>query len=185
MKSRSVPKILSSPKTVTCLITNDGWVKRQRNIADPAKSRLRQGDSVLACVAGSTRKSIGFFSSTGVCYTARMIDIPASTGFGEPIQKLFKLKDGERIVSAISFDERVIGNVYADPKQPDYCPEVHGLAASSNGYALRFGLEDLRRTLHAQRSSIRPGVHRSRNHRRLSRLMARKRSWPFRKTAAP
>ncbi len=125
------------------LITRDGWVKRQKNIADPSKSRLRQGDSILALVAGSTRNSIGFFSSKGVCYTARMIDIPASTGFGEPIQKLFKLKDGERIVSALSFDPRVIGNVFADPKEPDYCPDIHGLAASSNGYALRFGLETL------------------------------------------
>ena len=125
------------------LITRDGWVKRQKNIADPEKSRLRQGDRVLACVAGSTRKTVGFFSSTGVCYTSRMIDIPASTGFGEPIQKLFKLKDGERIVSALSFDSRVIGNVFADPKEPDYCPEVHGFAASSNGYALRFGFEGL------------------------------------------
>ena len=123
------------------LITKEGWVKRQKNIADPSKSRLRQGDSVLACVGGSTRNTIGFFSSTGVCYTARMIDIPASTGFGDPIQKIFKLKDGERIVSVLSFDRRVIGDVFPDPKQPDYCPDVHGLAASSNGYALRFGLE--------------------------------------------
>lgn len=125
------------------LITKDGWVKRQKNIADPAKSRLRQGDSVLDCVAGSTRNTIGFFSSTGVCYTSRMIDIPASTGFGDPIQKLFKLKDGERIVAVLSFDPRVIGNVFPDPKKPDYCPDIHGFAASSNGYALRFGFENL------------------------------------------
>ena len=123
------------------LITRDGWVKRQRQIADPSKSRLRQGDGVLAVVAGSTRATVGFFSSTGVCYTARFADIPASTGFGDPIQKLFKLKDGERIVSALSFDPRAIGDVYADPKAPEYCPEIHGLAASSNGYALRFGLD--------------------------------------------
>ncbi|MFT7630133.1 MAG: DNA gyrase/topoisomerase IV subunit A [Mariniblastus sp.] len=123
------------------LITRDGWVKRQKNIADPGKSRVRQGDSVLACVAGSTRNTVAFFSSTGVCYTARMIDISASTGFGDPIQKLFKLKDGERIVTAMSMDPRVVGNVFVDPKQPDYCPDAHGFAAASNGYALRFGLE--------------------------------------------
>lgn len=70
-----------------------------------------------------------------------MIDIPASTGFGEPIQKLFKLKDGERIVSALSFDPRVIGNVFSNPKEPDFYPDIHGFAASSNGYALRFSLE--------------------------------------------
>ena len=123
------------------LITKEGWVKRQKQIADPNKSRVRQGDSVLACLAGSTRETIGFFSSLGVCYTTRMIDIPASTGFGEPIQKLFKMKDGEKIVAAISFDPRLIGDYKEDPKHPDYCPEVHAIAASSNGFALRFGLE--------------------------------------------
>ena len=123
------------------LITTDGWVKRQKQINDPGKSRVRQGDQVLACVAGNTRESIGFFSSHGVCYTARMIDLPASTGFGEPIQKLFKLKDGERIISVLSFDPRAIGDVKEDPNFPDYYPETHALAASSNGFALRFALE--------------------------------------------
>ncbi|MEM7313394.1 MAG: DNA gyrase subunit A, partial [Planctomycetota bacterium] len=122
------------------LITRDGWVKRQKQINDPSKSRVRQGDSVLAVIAGSTRETVGFFSALGFCYTARMIDIPASTGFGEPIQKLFKLKDGDKIVSVMSFDPRVIGDIKDDPKDPDVCPEIHGFAASSNGYALRFGL---------------------------------------------
>jgi DNA gyrase subunit A len=84
---------------------------------------------------------MAFFSSFGVCYTARIIDIPASTGHGEPVQKLFKLKDGERIVTVMSLDPRVIGNVQENPKKPDLCPEVHGFAATSNGYAMRFGLE--------------------------------------------
>lgn len=122
------------------LITRDGWVKRQKQIADPQKSRLREGDKVLDCVAGSTRATVAFFSSYGVCYTTRMIDIPASTGYGEPIQKLFKLKDGEKIVSAISMDPRITKNVHEDPKQPDFCPETHGFAASTGGYSLRFGL---------------------------------------------
>ncbi len=122
------------------LISTDGWVKRQRQIADPNKSRLRDGDRVLACLAGSTRSTIAFFSSLGVCYSARMIDVPPSSGYGEPIQKLFKLKDGERIVAAISLDPRVIGDIQENPKKPNLCPPVHGLAASSNGYAMRFGL---------------------------------------------
>ncbi len=122
------------------LITTDGWVKRQKQINDPAKSRLRNGDTVMAVLAGSTRETVGFFSSMGFCYTCRMIDIPASTGFGEPIQKLFKLKDGEKIVTAMSFDPRTIGDMNEDPKDPEVCPEVHGFAASSNGYALRFTL---------------------------------------------
>jgi DNA gyrase/topoisomerase IV subunit A len=123
------------------LVTRDGWVKRQKQIADPGKSRLREGDSILAMVAGSTRATMAFFSSFGVCYTARFIDIPASTGYGEPIQKLFKMKDGEKIVSVLSLDARIIGNIAEDPKKPEYCPEVHAFAATSNGFAMRFGLQ--------------------------------------------
>ena len=123
------------------LVTRDGWVKRQKQIADPSKSRLREGDSILGLVGGSTRATIAFFSSFGVCYTARLIDIPASTGYGEPIQKLFKMKDGEKIVSVLSLDPRVIGNIMENPKKPDLCPEVHAFAATSSGYAMRFGLQ--------------------------------------------
>lgn len=122
------------------LLTKDGWVKRQKAINDPSKSRLREGDAVLGVVNGSTRATVAFFSSLGVCYTTRLVDIPASTGYGEPVQKLFKMKDGERIVAILSLDPRVIGNIADDPKKPDYCPEVHGFAATSNGFAMRFGL---------------------------------------------
>jgi DNA gyrase subunit A len=119
------------------LVTRDGWVKRQREIKDPAQTRLREGDTVLACEAGSTRASIVFFSNFGTAYTCRIIDVPATTGYGEPIQKLFKLKDGERIVEALSLDPRVIGNI---DEKGDYLPETYAMAASSDGYALCFGL---------------------------------------------
>ena len=49
---------------------------------------------------GSTRATVVFFSNFGTAYTCRIVDVPASTGYGEPIQKLFKFKDGERIVGA-------------------------------------------------------------------------------------
>jgi DNA gyrase subunit A len=123
------------------LVTSDGWVKRQREIKDPGKTRLREGDSVMACFAGSTRASCAFVSNFGYLYTSRIIDLPATTGHGVPIQKFFKLKDGERLVSSFSLDPRVIGNVFVDENNPDYAPETHALAVASDGYAMRFGLE--------------------------------------------
>mgnify|MGYP000677740900 CR=1 FL=1 len=38
-----------------------------------------------------------FFTNFGVAYTCRLVDVPASTGYGEPIQSLFKFRDGERV----------------------------------------------------------------------------------------
>jgi DNA gyrase subunit A len=119
------------------LVTRDGWVKRQKNPIDLEKVRLREGDSVLKASAGSTRATVVFFSNMGVAYTARIIDLPATTGYGEPIQKFFKLKDGETILSAISLDERVIGNISAEGEA---VPEIHAIAASTDGYAIRFSL---------------------------------------------
>ena len=124
------------------LVTSDGWLKRQREIKDPAKTRLREGDSIMACFAGSTRATCAFVSNFGAIYTSRLIDLPATTGHGDPIQKLFKLRDGERIVSAFSLDPRVIGNIFVDEAHPDYAPETHAIAVASDGYALRFGLEN-------------------------------------------
>ena len=127
------------------LVTADGWVKRQKEI-NPETTRLREGDRILSLVAGSTRATIVFFSNFGTAYTARIIDIPATTGYGEPIQKLFKLKDGEKIVAAISIDERVLPPkaTAVDEKKPDAAPKLHGLAVTSDGYSLRFGLDGYR-----------------------------------------
>ncbi|HMJ84515.1 MAG TPA: DNA topoisomerase IV subunit A [Vicinamibacterales bacterium] len=121
------------------IVSRDGWVKRQREVKDLSTTRLREGDSVLAAFAGSTRASCVFFSNFGGAYSCRFIDVPASTGYGEPIQKQFKLKDGERIVAAMSLDPRVAGVITAK-KEGDAAP-VHAVAVSSDGYALRFNLD--------------------------------------------
>ena len=120
------------------LVTTDGWVKRQKEIRDPAATRLREGDRVLSVFGGSTRATCVFLSNFGTAYTCRIIQVQATTGHGEPVQKMFKLKDGERIVAAFSLDPRVVGTIGAEG---DDVPPVHAVAVSSDGYALRFGLE--------------------------------------------
>ena len=127
------------------LVTSDGWVKRQKEI-NPETTRLREGDRILALVAGSTRATMTFLSNYGTAYTCRIIDIPATTGYGEPIQKLFKFKDGEKVVGALSMDERVLPlkSTAINEKKPELAPPTHGLAITSDGYSLRFGLDTFR-----------------------------------------
>ena len=38
---------------------------------------------------GSTRAAVAFFSNLGGCYVSRIVDIPPSTGYGDPVQKFF------------------------------------------------------------------------------------------------
>jgi DNA gyrase subunit A len=121
------------------IISRDGWVKRQKEVKDLSTTRLREGDSVLAAGAGSTRATMVFFSNFGVAYTSRIVDVPASTGYGEPIQKLFKLKDGERIVAAMSLDPRAIAEIKAKHEGGE--PPMHAIAVTSDGYSLRFALD--------------------------------------------
>jgi DNA gyrase subunit A len=121
------------------IVSRDGWVKRQKEVKDVASTRVREGDAVMAVLQGSTRSAVVFFSNFGAAYTSRIIDIPASTGYGEPIQRFFKLKDGERIVAAFSLDPRVVGNI--TPRKEGAEPAVHGVAVSSDGYSLRFSFE--------------------------------------------
>jgi DNA gyrase subunit A len=121
------------------IVSRDGWVKRQKEVKDLSTTRLREGDTVLAAVAGSTRATMVFFSNFGVAYTSRIVDVPASTGYGDPVQKLFKLKDGEKIVAAFSLDPRVAKKIEA--KREGDVPPVHAIGITSDGYAMRFALE--------------------------------------------
>jgi DNA gyrase subunit A len=121
------------------IVSRDGWLKRQKEVRDLSTTRLREGDAVLAVLPGSTRATIALFTNFGAAYTARIIDVPASTGYGEPVQKLFKLRDGEKVIAAFSLDPRTIGRIAA--KKEGDVPPVHALAVTSDGYSLRFGFE--------------------------------------------
>ena len=110
------------------VVTRDGWVKRVRELKDPTSTRMREGDELMALIAGSLKSSLIFFSSAGAAYTTRFNDVPPSTGYGDPVQKLFKFDDNERIVGAVSLD----------PRLP--IPTMM-VAVSKDGYGLRFKLD--------------------------------------------
>jgi DNA gyrase subunit A len=110
------------------ILTRDGWVKRVREVKDPSQTRLREGDEVSAVLAGSLKSNVAFFSNFGTAYVTRFNDIPASTGYGDPVQKLFKFDDGERVVGAVSLDPRL--------ERPEKM-----FALSKHGHGLRFALE--------------------------------------------
>ncbi|RMH05589.1 MAG: DNA topoisomerase 4 subunit A [Nitrospirae bacterium] len=89
-------------------VSADGWIRRVGVIKELSKARIREGDALLTVIGGSTLDTAVFFSNYGSAYTIRIGDIPpARSGYGDPVQKLFKFKDGERVVAALSFDPRL------------------------------------------------------------------------------
>ena len=85
----------------TVLVSRDGWIRRVRELKDPASTRLREGDAVQTVLPATTRDRVAFFSSKGVVYVLAVADVPATTGYGEPVQSFFKFGDGERVVRSV------------------------------------------------------------------------------------
>jgi DNA gyrase subunit A len=113
------------------VLTRDGWVKRVGQLRDISTTRVREGDEVMCVLGGSTKELVVFFSSLGSAYVCRVLDVPATTGYGEPVQKLFKFDDGEQVVAAMSLDPRTLPGAVADTVL---------LAVTKTGLALRFAL---------------------------------------------
>jgi DNA gyrase subunit A len=129
------------------VLTRDGWIKRVGRLASVDTTRVREGDSVMAVVPGSTRDHVVFLAEDGTAYTMRMIDVPATAGYGDPITKFFRLGDQVKIVSMITTDER-----FTPPDQPpkkrakegDDPPGPYLLVVTAQGQVLRTPLSPFR-----------------------------------------
>jgi DNA gyrase subunit A len=124
------------------LVTTGGWVKRQRSM-NLETTRMREGDKPLAVIPGSTRECVVLFTNLGTAYVTRIDAIPASTGHGTPVQKLFKFKDGERVIGACGTDARVMEEFAFEKPElgEDYEePYPHFVALTKQGMSLRFTL---------------------------------------------
>ena len=106
---------------VYVIVTRDGWTKRQRSYTELGAIRVREGDEIGWVLPASTRASVGFLTNFGKCYTLRADALASTTGYGEPVQKLFDFSDKEQVVGVISFDERVLPKPVAEP---DEAPEL-------------------------------------------------------------
>jgi DNA gyrase subunit A len=124
------------------VLTRDGWIKRVGRLASVEGTRVREGDEVLAVVPGSTLDHVIFFADDGTSYTMRISEVPASSGYGEPIVKFFRLADQVRIVAAVTTDER-----FTAVDQPPANGEPAGpylLVATAQGQVLRTPLSPFR-----------------------------------------
>ena len=53
------------------MLTRDGWIRRQREVTDREKLRIREGDALLGLERASTRAPLALFSSLGAESTRR------------------------------------------------------------------------------------------------------------------
>jgi len=123
------------------VVTRDGWVKRVGRLAKVESTRVREGDSVLDVLPGSTVDTAIFFSSDGVAYTVSIDQIPVSSGYGEPLAKHVRMADGASIIAALSTDSRFTP---ADETEDDPTSLPHLLVATASGQVMRVSLSSFR-----------------------------------------
>lgn len=92
---------------VTVILSKMGWIRRAKTIGE--NIRFKNGDDLLALIPANTRDNIAIFTSFGKAYVVKAYDLPSGSGFGEPVQHLFKFGDGERPVTAMNLSNVVSG----------------------------------------------------------------------------
>ncbi len=99
----------------TVVLSREGWIKRVRELKEPTSTRLREGDAIKAVLQGTTRDRLAVFTNRGMLYVLRIHTVPATAGYGEPIQTLFNFQDGEQVVSVDMIPDRPAEDA---PRQP-------------------------------------------------------------------
>lgn len=89
----------------TVILSRQGWVRRIKSeVADVSSLKFREGDALFGWVRVNTGRTVAFLSNFGKAYVIRALDVPATTGFGEPVGSLLSLADGEFMVGLITAD---------------------------------------------------------------------------------
>jgi len=125
------------------VLTADGWIKRVGRLASVEGTRVREGDTVIAVVPASTLDHVIFFADDGTAYTMRVNEVPASSGYGEPITKFFKLSDQVKVIGASTTDERFVPAT-VKPASKDDAPGPYLLVVTQQGMTLRAPLAPFR-----------------------------------------
>jgi DNA gyrase subunit A len=83
------------------IVTRGGWVKRQSSFTEVGRIRVKEHDEVGWLYRSDTTTTLSLIVSDGTAYTMRVGDIPATSGHGSPISRLFTVADGAQIVGVV------------------------------------------------------------------------------------
>lgn len=150
------------------VISKNGWVRKFKNVVEPNTLKYKENDSLLATVKANTRELVAFFTSRGMVYVSKLYNLPYTrTGFGEPVQNLFKFADGEKVISMLSLDPAELATTdqihptensaknsnrqtrlsFAGEKKGG----LEGMIIGSSGYGFRFPISNLIETTRSGR----------------------------------
>ncbi len=136
---------------ITIILSQMGWIRRAKTVGE--NLRFKEGDGLLALIQANTKDNIAVFSSAGKAYVVKAYDLPAGSGFGEPVQHLFKFGDGEKPVSAMNLTRVFAGDAAVAPaadegkkkkagakEEGSEKPAITALSVSARGVGFKFDL---------------------------------------------
>lgn len=129
---------------VTVILTKMGWIRRVKTVGE--NLRFKEGDELLSLLPANTRDNIAAFSSAGKVYVVKAFDLPTGSGFGEPVQSLFKFGDGERPIIAMNLTTVLAGPAPTEEEKGKQTElslaprEVAALTVSAHGVGFKFDL---------------------------------------------
>ena len=138
---------------VHIVLSQNGWIRKLKTVNDPSTLKFKENDQLLGITQCNTRDLLGIFTSRGNAYVTKAYSLPHTrTGFGEPIQSLFKFTDGEKVIGMIRL-----------PATPEEKKKKSGqsslnfdnaeeyMVASANGFGFRFPISNLGETTRSGR----------------------------------
>ena len=148
---------------VHIILSQNGWVRKLKNLSDPSGLKFKENDQLLGILQTNTRNLIALFTSFGIVYVSKVYNLPYTrSGFGEPVQSLFKFGDGEKVVGMLTLSapgegldtpEQSEGQTTMDFLKSDKSGgnNTEFIVVSANGFGFRFPLSNLAETTRSGR----------------------------------
>ncbi len=97
------PEEFVDHEDTTVILSKLGWIRRMKSeVEDESTLKFREADNLFGLARVNTAETIAIFTNFGKVYVIRALDVPATTGFGEPLGSILTLGDGEYVVGMIA-----------------------------------------------------------------------------------
>ena len=149
-------------ENVNIILSQNGWIRKLKNVTDPSGLKFKENDQLLDSLQTNTQNLIAIFTTFGTVYVSKAYNLPYTrSGFGEPVQSLFKFGDGEKVIGMMTLspldtildtpvDAGQISMAFIKKKKTQkHTPEF--MVISANGFGFRFPLSNLTETTRSGR----------------------------------
>ena len=147
---------------VHIVLSQNGWIRKLKNLSDPSGLKFKENDQLLDTLQTNTQNLLAMFTTFGTVYVSRVYNLPYTrSGFGEPVQSLFKFGDGEKVIGMLVISPSGNGSDTSittgqasldfDKKNKQKTDDSEFMVVSGNGFGFRFPASNLTETTRSGR----------------------------------